>query len=368
MDTVIDLPVDKMTPYGKAWLVPLPLNVCGNAEGCPDRSRLRLFEDDRELGPAQRIAVYVPGLDGGRFLHWIYELYFSVPDGSDPRTNGRRYRAVLPQPAAFDHSPLAVAARYAITTAEQYLAMCLRHGIPVDGTALLEIGPCGNMAAPLLLACMGMRVSVADRYPPQWDDGHAELYEMILGQWKRPDGALRAALRQRGWDGIVTVLAEPAERLTSLDDGSMDVVVSNAVLEHLYDLGGAVAELARVSRPGAWHFHQFDLRDHKNMAKPLEHLLLTKAEFDASLRDSRWQRGCQTRLPEFLQLFGQHGFDLQFVQPDAEASCAYLADLLSRLRASDSPYRTWPEADLKALGALVVMRRAGGDIHGGTPA
>ena len=61
---------------------------------------------------------------------------------------------------------------------------------------------------------------------------------------------------------------DPGERLRSLGadqrtafpDGHFDIVVSDNVLEHVADLDGVLAEMARITRPGGWGFHLFPAR------------------------------------------------------------------------------------------------------------
>jgi hypothetical protein len=42
-------------------------------------------------GPASAIHEEIRSLGGGRYRFWRNSVYFSTPDNSDPRTNGRRY-------------------------------------------------------------------------------------------------------------------------------------------------------------------------------------------------------------------------------------------------------------------------------------
>ena len=64
----------------------------------PDASRLRLFEDGMDLGPANCSHGDIEKLGGGRFSHWADGLRFSTSDGSDPNENGRRYSFALARP------------------------------------------------------------------------------------------------------------------------------------------------------------------------------------------------------------------------------------------------------------------------------
>jgi hypothetical protein len=51
-----------------------------------------LLEDGIPLpGPANALHDEIRGLGGGRYSFWKGTVYFSTPDNSDPRTNGRQY-------------------------------------------------------------------------------------------------------------------------------------------------------------------------------------------------------------------------------------------------------------------------------------
>jgi ubiquinone/menaquinone biosynthesis C-methylase UbiE len=57
---------------------------------------------------------------------------------------------------------------------------------------------------------------------------------------------------------------EAADNLKHIEGESVDVVMSNAVLEHIPEnrLSAIVDECYRVLRPGGYMLHQIDLRDH----------------------------------------------------------------------------------------------------------
>ena len=58
----------------------------------PDRSSVRMFEDGTEFGVAHSRHADIAELGSGRYSHWGESLYFSTPDNSDPRANGRSYQ------------------------------------------------------------------------------------------------------------------------------------------------------------------------------------------------------------------------------------------------------------------------------------
>ena len=82
------LPVSR-AEQGHCFLADVPKHLLSDSE-CA--SRLRLYEDDRELGPAHSSHEHIRARGRGSYSHWGAQLYFSTSDNSDPRTNGRRYR------------------------------------------------------------------------------------------------------------------------------------------------------------------------------------------------------------------------------------------------------------------------------------
>jgi 2-polyprenyl-6-hydroxyphenyl methylase/3-demethylubiquinone-9 3-methyltransferase len=79
-------------------------SLADNVEN-PTASSVFLFEDDRQLGPPHAVHGDISKYGGGRFSHWGASVYFSSSDGTDPRTNGRSYRLMMPpQPLPPDRS------------------------------------------------------------------------------------------------------------------------------------------------------------------------------------------------------------------------------------------------------------------------
>ncbi len=69
-----------------------PFQYAGDVPGSAV-STLALEEDGRPLGPAHSQHADIHAKGSGRFSHWSDSLYFSMSDGTDPRTNGRGYTA-----------------------------------------------------------------------------------------------------------------------------------------------------------------------------------------------------------------------------------------------------------------------------------
>lgn len=71
-------------------------------------SKLRLFENDRELGFAHALHADIRERGAGLYSHWNNSLLFSSSDNSDPRTNGRAYTIKYPLYSSWQVKAIAV--------------------------------------------------------------------------------------------------------------------------------------------------------------------------------------------------------------------------------------------------------------------
>jgi lysophospholipase L1-like esterase len=82
---------------GSAYAVQVPqLRDEADTMSAPNRSPWRLEEDGRPLKRPHTNHEDIRSKGRGRWSHWDAMVLFSASDGSDPRTNGRRYELVKP--------------------------------------------------------------------------------------------------------------------------------------------------------------------------------------------------------------------------------------------------------------------------------
>ena len=230
----------------------------------------------------------------------------------------------------------------------------------LEGVAILELGPGRSLGTAVLLACAGARVSVADRFMPAWDDEyHAPVFEALL-EMRALDGwpveQIQKILQARSFDPAVKCYPFAAEQLTGID-GQFDVVLSNAVLEHVEDLGATAYNLAAKTRPGGIGIHQIDLRDHRDFTRPLEYLTLSPEEVARIRQESHCECGGVWRAADVAAAFDTHGFDVQ-VTPNMHAAAEYLVDVRPRLQ---PPFSSLADAELGIISALFHVRRRADD-------
>ena len=95
-----------------------------------------------------------------------------------------------------------------------------------------------------------------------------------------------------------------------LKDKSIDLIFSNAVLEHIHNIHKAVYEMSRITKEGGLGIHQIDLRDHFSKSYPLR--LLQYPDWLWNLMS--WNRPGYTnrlRLSDFENLFKTCDFKIK---------------------------------------------------------
>jgi len=84
--------IGQATPNsGYAYYVSQNFGTTGDSNTALTVSKLRIYENGQELGPAHSVHADIRAQGDGRFSHWGNALYFSASDNSNPLTNGRSY-------------------------------------------------------------------------------------------------------------------------------------------------------------------------------------------------------------------------------------------------------------------------------------
>jgi hypothetical protein len=159
------------------------------------------------------------------------------------------------------------------------------------GAHVLEIGPGDNIGVALRFASGGARhVTIMDKFVPlQVSEFHRQLYARLRDGLPEPD--------QHRFDQAIDLsngVHPKPERMTYLQRdiqeaeahipaGSVDLVVSNAVLQEVFDTDRMFAVIDQVLSPGGTQIHKIDLSDYGMFAKhgyhPLEFLTVPDAVY-----------------------------------------------------------------------------------------
>jgi SAM-dependent methyltransferase len=253
------------------------------------------------------------------------------------------------------------AAAYAIQIAKGYLSILTTYGIDPRGKSIIEFGPGRDFGPALILIGLGASVTLADKYLASWDDAfHSGIYrELIVAAPAEFPGLdirpLQEAISTRSHriTGL-TCISTGLEKI-SIPAESIDVSLSNAVFEHLYDSRLAISSLARMTRKGGWGFHQIDMRDHRDFSKPLEYLAIPDREFSRLLAKCNCECGNRLRYGEFEEFFVANGFKVERIEKNMFAEDAYLEALRPRLPAR---YQALELDQLKVISGRFYVRKS----------
>jgi hypothetical protein len=76
--------------------VPDLAHLAENASGQNGRSQIFVFEGARQLPYPNAVHAHIARYGAGRYSHWDDYIRFSSADNTDPNTNGRQYRLLIP--------------------------------------------------------------------------------------------------------------------------------------------------------------------------------------------------------------------------------------------------------------------------------
>jgi SAM-dependent methyltransferase len=183
-------------------------------------------------------------------------------------------------------------------TFDGYLRYSLLSADALYGKRVLELGPGDNIGVALRFAAAGAPfVSAVDKFVPLQDDEyHRTLYRSLRArltpdEQRRFDEAIEVDthVAPRG-DRLQYVYGRQFEKSDTYTPNSFDLIVSNAVLEEIYDIDQAFAGMDRLLRPGGYLLHKIDLGDYGMFTKhgfpALEFLTVPDAVYQRMVESS----------------------------------------------------------------------------------
>lgn len=168
---------------------------------------------------------------------------------------------------------------------EKYLYFLAVKDFPsfLQGKTVCELGPGATLTVALLFLAYGaLRVLCFDRFPLVQNRQKikliAERLLEILPEEQKANLQKVIAFDVQGnitWDNSRLCYLHNKKETVAIKEGTVDLVVSNAVLEHVSDLEGLFREMSRIMNPGAVMVHAADLGPHQlDFNTPLDFLAI----------------------------------------------------------------------------------------------
>lgn len=208
------------------------------------------------------------------------------------------------------------------------------------GRRILEVGIGATNSSAYEAAALGAATAVA--------------FEPFVALDPALDSALLAECAQRHGLAAETITSRVrrVKELGDLSASSIDLVLSNSVLEHVGNMDALTSELKRVLAPDGAMLHLVDYRDHY-FRYPYHHLLWSDEVWARWLNPGdlpRW------RICDHIECFERHGFDVETLR--ATSLAAEFEKVRDRLHPRFAGYDE--SAMSTAFGVLYLRPRAGG--------
>ncbi len=263
----------------------------------------------------------------------------------------------------------------------------------LSGARILELGPGDNFGVALrFLAAGASLITCVDKFASRRDESHQRrIYEALferldpaqrqgLGGVLAPDGVRIAGDRLQIVEGVAG-----EELADAFETGSFDLIVSRAVLEHLYDTDAALDAMDAVLAPGGVMLHKVDFRDHGMFTDggmhPLTFLtvpdglyaLMSRSSGRPNRRLGDWYRAKLAELGYESQLLVTHfvGEPSEVLPHRDQADPATevhggALELVRSIRSRLAPrFEPLSDPDLATDGIFIVARKPGGPAGNG---
>jgi SAM-dependent methyltransferase len=167
----------------------------------------------------------------------------------------------------------------------QYLTYSQWNPSSVAGKRVIELGPGYNIGVPLLFAADGAEMVVGiDKFVPlQTHEDFVRFYSRLRGSLSPSQQAsfdrameIQPKITLHPEHAVYIDHKDLADCVQTMGTGSYDLIVSNAVMEEIYDPTPFLRAQDELLRPGGVMVHRIDLRDYGMFSKhgfhPLEFL------------------------------------------------------------------------------------------------
>lgn len=186
-------------------------------------------------------------------------------------------------------------ARYCKNVYQLYL----NHGLEIKGKRVLEIGPGRSLGISLLFVLGGAKkVYAVDRF-----NCLSSRDDLVL---KHLNPKYRHYMKK------IEYITLPIEYLNDKKIDKVDLIVSNAVLEHVNNLEQTLKNLHSLLLPSGIMIHKVDLRAHNRFLKGGPLYFLKYSNFLWKMMGNNIGAPNRMRFPDYKYILKKYGFEFKF--------------------------------------------------------
>jgi SAM-dependent methyltransferase len=187
-------------------------------------------------------------------------------------------------------------------------------GVDWTGKRVLEVGPGSDLSTGAVMLARGAASYQAVDLFDNTGQADPVLYRELGRRLGAPVDATRLRFTLASFPGLDEV------------EGAHDLVVSNATLEHVEDVGGLFVSLRRLAAPGARMVHHVDGQTHMRWIKDVDPLNILRYSDRTYARLLDFP-GAPNRLraEDYVEAARAAGWGEATIVPDRRADAGYLA-------------------------------------------
>jgi SAM-dependent methyltransferase len=244
-----------------------------------------------------------------------------------------------------------------------YTSKLSAHGIEISNKTILEVGPGDNLGVALKLISLGAKkVICLDRFRCQRNENkvwavYRELIERMTP--KQREMASEAVLfTQDGYsfwsERIQYIVGTEVEKSPEILGREIaDIILSNAVLEHVYNLEETFRNLVLLLKPGGYMYHGVDLRCHNRFKGKSELFFLTIPQWLWNLMGRNLGSPNRKRIGYYRDLFEKLRLTLISEEVTLEVDAEEIEKIYGHL---DKEFEGTSKEELEALAVAFVLR------------
>ncbi|KXB07350.1 hypothetical protein AKJ54_00370 [candidate division MSBL1 archaeon SCGC-AAA382K21] len=219
----------------------------------------------------------------------------------------------------------------------------------ISGKTVVELGPGSSLSIAVNCLLDGAeKVFMVDKYPRFSKDVIQKQYQYF----KRKKGfdKVKGEVSHLG-SGKLRLVKNGVENMKDVRSQSVDIIISNSVLEHVRKVETTFGEMYRILNKEGIMYHKVDMRDHYNFKKPLEFLKYSEDLWENLLTKEGYSYTNRLRKDDYVNLLKKYSFNYEIIDQEKIPK-----KRIKDTRLSKKFQRKRPK-DLRAMQCVIIARK-----------